>query len=219
MKPIEHSKSLVEKVYDNLLEAICRGELLPGERLHHDELAERLGVSRQPINSALAILKSQQLIEDTGKRSVQVSKLDVSLQLQILEIREWLEPFAIRLTTERASKNDLSAIERCLEKGEKELRNLDKYRLVELDVAFHNSIYSATQNPIIEKMMSINMHNVRRFMSSVLSGQSAPVAVWNEHRQIFNSIESQDTKTGIELMKHHISHARDRLLKSQNENN
>lgn len=216
MKPIEHSKTLVEKVYDNLLEAICRGELPPGARLHHDELAERLGVSRQPINSALAILKSQQLIEDTGKRSVQVAKLDVALQLQILEIREWLEPFALQLAIERASKNDLSVIEKSLEKGEKELRNLDKYKLVELDVAFHNSIYSATQNPMVEKMMSINMHNVRRFMSSVLSGESAPIAVWNEHRQIFNCIESKDEKTGIELMKHHISHARDRLIRSQN---
>ena len=54
MRQIQPKKTLVEQTYETLVDAICSGELPPGERLAQEEIATRLNVSRQPVNNALA---------------------------------------------------------------------------------------------------------------------------------------------------------------------
>lgn len=58
MDAIAPPKSLTEQTYDILLNAICAGEFEPGERLNQDDIASRLKASRQPVNSAISILKA-----------------------------------------------------------------------------------------------------------------------------------------------------------------
>lgn len=47
--------SLYEQIQGSILEAICGGPLRPGDRLNHDELAEPVNVSRQPVTHALRL--------------------------------------------------------------------------------------------------------------------------------------------------------------------
>jgi len=56
---IDQNTLYIEKVYDRLLEAITSGDLKPGERVRQSALADRLGVSRQPISHALQLLRHQ----------------------------------------------------------------------------------------------------------------------------------------------------------------
>ena len=53
MIPLDPLPNLIDQVYGRLLEAIIDRTLLPGQRITQNELAERLGVSRQPISHAL----------------------------------------------------------------------------------------------------------------------------------------------------------------------
>ena len=76
MEAVKPKKTLVEETYDILVDAICTGEFRPGERLNQDEIAAKLNVSRQPVNSAISILKANGLVEDTGRRSVVVTRFD-----------------------------------------------------------------------------------------------------------------------------------------------
>ena len=96
MDTIGPKKSLVDQTYEILLDAICTGELVPGERLTQDQIAARLNVSRQPVNSAISILKANHFVEDTGRRGVVawverpgVLELGQSLTLHIPDQRAW----------------------------------------------------------------------------------------------------------------------------------
>ena len=73
MKVIKQTKSLTEQAYEILLDKICVGELESGMRLNQDDLAKDLDISRQPVNSAISILKSNGFVEETGRRGVVVS--------------------------------------------------------------------------------------------------------------------------------------------------
>jgi len=75
MDAIKPKKSLVDETYEALVYSICAGEFLPGERLNQDEIAIRLNVSRQPVNSAVAILRANGFVEDTGRRGVVVAAI------------------------------------------------------------------------------------------------------------------------------------------------
>ena len=77
MDEIALPKSLTEQTYDILLNAICAGEFDSGERLNQDDIAGRLKVSRQPVNSAISILKANGFVEGTGKRGVVVAQISV----------------------------------------------------------------------------------------------------------------------------------------------
>lgn len=52
MEPLGDRPRLVDQVHDAILNAICNGTLLPGTHLRQEELADRLGVSRQPVLQA-----------------------------------------------------------------------------------------------------------------------------------------------------------------------
>ena len=97
MKSIKPKKTLVDETYEILVDAICLRELEPGERLNQDEIAARLNISRQPVNSAIAILKADNLVEDTGRRGVIVAPIDPDMSSSIYEYRMVIEPMAVEL--------------------------------------------------------------------------------------------------------------------------
>ena len=56
--------TLIEQSYNFLLESICSGSLLPGERLQQESLSAKMNVSRQPVAQALSILRTQGFVRD-----------------------------------------------------------------------------------------------------------------------------------------------------------
>ena len=55
---------LVEQVYQRIKDAILQGALEPLAPLRQEELAEMLGVSRQPVSHALMLLEHDGLLVD-----------------------------------------------------------------------------------------------------------------------------------------------------------
>src|SRR5258708_12687489 len=56
MIPLDPLPNLIDQVYARILEAIIDRSLPPGHRIRQNELAEKLGVSRQPVSHALHLL-------------------------------------------------------------------------------------------------------------------------------------------------------------------
>ena len=69
MIPLDPLPNLIDQVYARILEAITDRSLPPGHRIRQNELAEKLGVSRQPVSHALHLLHRQGLVEGAGLKS------------------------------------------------------------------------------------------------------------------------------------------------------
>ena len=63
MKALAVAPNLVEQVRDAILEEIASGTLAPGERIIQEQIAQALGVSRQPVQQALALLRGQGVLQ------------------------------------------------------------------------------------------------------------------------------------------------------------
>ncbi len=73
---IERNPSaLTSKVHGRLIEAMMAGELVPGDRLILDRLADRLGVSRTPVREAILRLISEGIVETADKRGYVIREL------------------------------------------------------------------------------------------------------------------------------------------------
>ena len=78
-------------VFNNLRDAILKGELAPGERLLENQLADKLGVSRTPVREALRMLEQENLVALIPRKGAQVLDLSANDIKNVLEIRSALE--------------------------------------------------------------------------------------------------------------------------------
>ncbi|SNS75067.1 GntR family transcriptional regulator [Tropicimonas sediminicola] len=212
METIKPRKSLTEETYDRLLDAICYGELPPGHRINQDKVAERLSVSRQPVNNAISLLKADKLVEDTGRRGVVVSELDRGFFESIYEFRRVIEPFAVRLASQRSGDDARQDARNVLGRGDAAIQSGDIRALVEADMEFHQLIYRWSNNAAIVASMQVNWHHIRRAMVEVLQKPSSRADSWSEHAQIIVAIFDRDEKRASELMERHIIRAYSELI-------
>ena len=114
MIPLDPLPNLIDQVYARILEAITDRTLLPGQRIRQNELAEKLGVSRQPVSHALHLLHRQGLLAESGRRGFEVTQLDPERIRQLYEVRGAIDALAARLaaTAPRPTPPDASSLKR-----------------------------------------------------------------------------------------------------------
>lgn len=211
MDTIGPKKSLVDQTYQILLDAICTGELVPGERLTQDQIAARLNVSRQPVNSAISILKANRFVEDTGRRGVVVSALDPDLLRSILEFRGVIEPFAVRLAGERLPPDAAAESGAALRRGWHAVAAGEARALLQADADFHEMLYRWTGNPVIQNTMRLNWHHIRRTMAEAVRDPDSARQVWDDHDAIIAALLSGRVDSAVDRMRQHVGASRYRL--------
>ncbi|MGB7285746.1 MAG: GntR family transcriptional regulator [Salaquimonas sp.] len=207
METVKPKRSLVDETYEILIDAICSGEIASGTRLNQDDIAARLNVSRQPVNSAISILKANGLVEDNGRRSVVVTRFDPKLFRSIYDYRKIVEPFSVRLAGNSFSDKEKLQANKVLKNGQKAARNGKLNGLVEADMQFHEMIYAWSGNQVIETSMKTNWHHIRRSMSEVLRDPEAVMPVWDEHAEIVEHMFDGHIEKAADAMKYHIEYA------------
>jgi DNA-binding GntR family transcriptional regulator len=194
--PLEPLPNLIDQVYTRILEAIIDRTLPPGQRIKQNELAEKLGVSRQPVSHALHLLHRQGLVAESGRRGFEVTELNPARIRQLYEVRGAIDALAALLAASRV-KTDAggrAALEAALQAGRAIDQNTPLARLIELDVDFHSAIYRLAGNPAIEEMIAPQWPHMRRSMATVLAELDYRDSAWAEHEAIAAQIFAGNSK-------------------------
>lgn len=115
---VEEPPSLSAQAATVLREAILNETFKPGEKLVERSLADLTGVSRTSIREALGQLQAEGLVTRVPGRGMHVSKLSETEALAIYEARAILESAMARLFVERASGDDLAALDAAVRRAE-----------------------------------------------------------------------------------------------------
>jgi DNA-binding GntR family transcriptional regulator len=209
MIPLDPAPNLIDQVYARILEAITDRTLLPGQRIRQNELAEKLGVSRQPVSHALHLLHRQGLVAESGRRGFEVTGLDPTRIRQLYEVRGAIDALAARLAADR-SKADAAGrlqLEKALHAGRSIDRKTPLSKLIALDVNFHSAIYRLAGNPAIEEMMAPQWPHMRRSMATVLAELDYRESAWSEHETIAAAIYAGNGKAAEEAASAHAQTA------------
>ena len=203
----------IDQVYGRLLESISLGELKPGERVRQSALADRLGVSRQPISHALQLLKHQGLVRDAGRQGVEVAPIDADRVLHLYEARVPLEACAASLAATRvregvADPRDVAALSTALADGRRQAREGAPLAvLARADSVFHAALYRLSGNPVIEQMMSGQWPHLMRSMLAVLDDRPTRTRAWEEHAQITAFVLAGDARAAAGIVTRHLQRA------------
>src|SRR5215218_50367 len=196
MIPLDPLPNLIDQVYARILEAITDRSLPPGHRILQNELAEKLGVSRQPVSHALHLLHRQGLVAESGRRGFEVTELDPARIRQLYEVRGAIDALAARLAAGRIKADAVgrAALEAALQAGRAIGKDTPLARLIALDVDFHGAIYRLAGNPAIEEMIAPQWPHMRRSMATVLAELDYRDSAWSEHEAIAANILAGNAK-------------------------
>lgn len=215
---LESSPDLVDRVYGSLLDAISDGSLAPGERITQEDIAAQLAVSRQPVLQALRLLKKEGFVADAPGRGLLVAPLDRDWMLKVYQVRGALDALAAQLAAQSRFRMD----PRLLEQGRKAARGRNVKAMIDADLAFHNAIYAASQNPLIEQSARLHWSHLRRVMGAVLQQARQRETVWDEHEAIADAIAAGDGARAAGLIEehsrqaaHNLSRGLDHVLKTE----
>lgn len=199
-----HFRTLQDIVTDRLRSSILRGQIEPGARLQHDELARQFGVSRMPVREALRALHSEGLVELRPHRGAVVVNLLADDVAEIFGIRVMLEAKAAQLAAPRLTDSDLDHLRDVLVRMSACEDSGDSERWRSLNTEFHLSIYSACGWPRLCALIEAHRNVVapyHRLAHSVLHRRASSPA---EHAAILRAAEARDGPLLARLTVEHL---------------
>jgi DNA-binding GntR family transcriptional regulator len=203
-------RSLTDRTYEAILDAISSGELPAGARINQDELAQKLNVSRQPVVQALALLKVQGFVRDSGRRGAIVTPLDADFISHLYELRSVLDGAACRGAALRGSAEAKLWGPTLIAEGRAAFASGSVKRMVEADMRFHRLLYDLCGNPMIAETAALHWHHIRRLIGGYL--QHYPMRnVWDEHQAILDAVISGDADRAEAAARHHANNAAEKF--------
>ena len=124
LKPLNQKSSVPvrEQTVKILREAILNFELRPGQRLVEREFINRLGISRTTFREALRQLSTEGLVTVVARRGARVTVLSTKEAADLYEVRSALEALVITRFVERASDEEIAALENVIDDFEQTVR-------------------------------------------------------------------------------------------------
>ncbi|MFE0192871.1 GntR family transcriptional regulator [Streptomyces sp. NPDC058989] len=203
---LERPGPLRERVYEALLELITTRALPPGRHLVESELAEHLGVSRQPVREALQRLNTDGWVDLRPAQGAFVHEATEEEADQLLTVRTLLEAEAARLAAANADAAGIAELERLCAQGERAVANDAVDDAVAADAAFHAKVRELAGNAVLAELSAQVGRRVRWYHASV-AGQRGRKP-WSEHRELIAAIAARDEERATTLMRAHTEHTR-----------
>lgn len=207
------SRSLSERVFEEIQNSILNGELTPGEPLPEIKLSEELGVSRTPVREAIGKLELEGLVKSIPNRGtlvIGISEKDID---DIYMIRMYIEGLAAKWASQNVTDQQLEQLRGIVELEEFYVNKKDIWQVWQLDSKFHQLLYEASGSHILKHMLSDLHHFIQRIreISIRKPGRAGPSVT--EHRNILEAIEKHDGELAEKLTYEHIRNAHQNIQK------
>ena len=195
------------------------GQRLPAER----DLAVYFDASRTTVREALRQLEADGLVtRKVGSGTfvhwpsygISGDIANVTSPLELMEVREAIEPHLARMAVVHASAKDLELLEKALE--ELDVAASDQTAFSAADERFHMALAEATGNPLMawiyRQINDVRCHDQWNEMKrKVLSAEA--IAIYNrQHRALVEAIRRRDSETAVAVVSDHLQKARGDLV-------
>jgi DNA-binding FadR family transcriptional regulator len=217
---------IYEEIANQILEAMYRGDLKPGDKLSSEnKLSETFGVSRVTVREALRYLEQLGVIEvrQGAKGGSYVRKMDmdeVASQMekalhitgitldQISEVRFLLEEIIItRLIDCTDSEKYFDRMEETIRNAEKYLIARDQKKRLAENIKFHTIIAEMTNNSLIILMHKITLNMLYGFIARVRPSLAHGKKTIQNHKKMVEYLKKGQYIQAAQVNTRHIKEA------------
>lgn len=214
---IEKTK-IYEEAVDQIKKQITNGTWKPGARIPSErELAEQLGIGRPSIREALRVLEVMGLIEIRLGQGTFIARGDGSKKHQqlledmlheddyvvdLLEVREVIEPQIAFLAAQNANDEDIHALEEIIARMEQKRAAGEKD--VEDNLEFHLTLAQAIENRVLYEVMKLLLENSKDILQRYFEVPGRMRKSISGHREILNAIKDHNPQKAQQAMLEHL---------------
>jgi len=205
--------SLADIAYRKIKAAILKHEIVPGERLSHDELVLRLKISQTPIREALSRLVQEGYVTQVTNRGYRVSEMTAEEVVELFDLRQTLEAHCLDGAIQNMTPDGIAELERSVKSSRKSIAKnaalVDRYiinkdfHLTLAQIAGNSAVFRVLED-VCEKLV------LKRRIEGVSHGG---FSVLRHHRDILRAIKARDTNQAQDLMKAHLDEIKFTLLR------
>ena len=217
LKPIEKTK-VYEAAVDQIKAQIEGGEWPAGTQLPSErELAEQLGIGRPSVREALRVLEVMGLIEirpgqgsfvtERSPEAQQMELLQSMLQedeyvVELLEVRELLEPHIASLAAQSATEDDIRCMESILKHMESRFRNGETG--ADENIEFHLALTKAVGNRVLYEVEGLLLKLSRDPVERFFQVPGRLTRSLEGHREILDAIKERNPHGAQQAMLAHM---------------
>lgn len=207
MRRLQPQPSLVDQVYEAVLSEISAGKFGQDARVIQEDLAATLGVSRQPVQQALLLLKTHGILRDAPGRGLMVAPLEADFVRNLYEVRGILDGLASRKAAQSGQQIAAKEGPTLIARGREAVASGSIADMIRADMDFHFFLYRLSQNPLIAETSSSHWSYLRRVMGEVLLHGETPTEIWDQHEAILHAVIAGDAEQAERLARDHIYQA------------
>lgn len=198
-------ENLSARVYNQIKNLILCNEILPGQKLHHQQLSERLGVSRTPVREALTRLVQEGYVSFLPNRGFTCKEIRMQEAEELYELREALEAFAVEKAITNLTDASLARLRAKMNSYGRDVQNrFTRDRLV-YDQDVHLAIAELAGNETLKKMLGhVFERIVLKRRTDGLYDPARGIAAHHEHMRILEAIERRDPVAAVAILRKHI---------------
>ena len=122
----------------------------------------------------------------------------------VLQIRRALDELAVQLACDKITEAQLRMIRLAMKEFEESSRSRDVKKVAQADVAFHDAIYKAADNPKLMNLLNNLREQIYRYRVEYLKDESAYPALIAEHQNIYDGLLRKDKEYVVQAMSKHV---------------
>lgn len=202
-------ETLTQQICGLLKSKIINGDLIAGNRIWADDLANEMGVSIAPVKEALLILSGEGLINNIPRRGSVVRTFSFKEMHELFDVRRMVEIEALRIMfgSDLVSikfVTDLKKINQQIGRLRKNGEFTDKNAAFELDWEFHQRFMRNTEHSLLIELYSrLNTQaQIIRYSSWNIGPRGDKT--FNEHAAIVNALEHRDLDEAEQAITAHL---------------
>ena len=203
----EH-ENLDQKAYEIVKNMITERQILPGEKIPQEKLAQELGISRTPLVNALKYLEKEKLVTARPRRGFFVRLFTREEMISIFELREVLEGLAARRAAEGIGHRDIDKLRRYFHAFDGSAPITDIGTYAREDREFHSFVTELGSREFLKSVL--RSFNIITFSYQLASSEGLvrnPEDTLQEHKAIISAISDRDPAAAERLMRRHFQKA------------
>ena len=201
-----------EHIYHVLRQEILSLELTPGTQVREEDLAERFGVSRTPVRTAISRLSAERLVQVVPRKGTFVAEIDFAYSRQLVFLRTSVEQRLLPMLCREPPEGLLERLEENLARQRILLAgSFQPLQFYRLDNRFHELYFSAMELDAVWKVLQQFHAHYTRFRMLDMRESGLFGQFFEEHRQIVALIRCGAAGELTRLIARHLEGPLDRI--------
>lgn len=214
-KPVHDSRSHSDKIIEQIVDALLRGDLKPGDRMPTErDLAARFSVSRTAVRDAVKILAGRGVVDVRHGSGIYIAadeatvlerldqvNLHDALLTDLFVVRKVLETKIASLAADRRTERQVQRLRDNIAEARSQAH--DVAAVSQLDAEFHLTLARASRNLVFIKLMLTVLDLLSRSREQTLSVEGRIARSLAEHEHIVAAVaDMQSERAGTAMLEH-----------------